>query len=448
MIEFSRVARGKWFWPTAIAGGVLVVALAAPFLVPLRGFIPELAETASMRIGRPVSVEDMRLEILPTPRVALYGIKVGKGAPLAIDELRVVPEFTSLLGEHKVIRLVRADGVRIRESALRILNSMPKPKEGGAAARVARVELRNVTFTHRFLKVPPFDARIELGPGYAPESAVLTTVDQAFEARLDPQGDGAARVALEAHGWRLPVRVAPLMFESLEAKGTLQGGRLELPEVEGSLYGGTLSGSFQLDWSRGWRLDGNADIAQVELVPLLRDLGKPARLSGLLDAQAVFSSRAKGAAQLGYAFVLDGPAAVKGGSWHGVDLARAAELPLGKPPADGETPFEELSAKVALRGKAIRLEEICARSPSLVAGGSAEIAPDGALSGLLDVSVAKTGGIVGVPLALGGTLSEPSVGLTRGAAIGALLGTLLLPGVGTTLGATAVAKLESVPGCK
>jgi len=63
------------------------------------------------------------------------------------------------------------------------------------------------------------------------------------------------------------------------------------------------------------------------------------------------------------------------------------------------------------------------------------------------VSVAKTGGIVGVPVALGGTVSEPSIGLTRAATIGAVLGTLVLPGVGTTLGATAGGKLATKSGC-
>jgi phage-related tail protein len=42
-----------------------------------------------------------------------------------------------------------------------------------------------------------------------------------------------------------------------------------------------------------------------------------------------------------------------------------------------------------------------------------------------------------VPLAVGGTVDEPSVTLTRGAIAGAALGTLLAPGVGTAAGAAA-----------
>jgi len=448
MSGFSRFTRGRWSGPAAIGLVVVAVALAVPYVVPLDNYIPEVMDAAAQRIGQPVTVQDMRLHILPTPRVAFYGIKVGRGAPLTIDELRVVPAFASLFGEHKVIRLVSAEGVRVRQPALAMLNAMPKSRSGGAKVSVRRIELRNVSFDYRVLSVPPFDLSVGLGPDYAPQRATLRTVDGALEAHLAPEGDGSALVTLAVRGWRLPLRVAPLAFDSLEASGTLRGGRLALPKVAGRLYGGKLAGSFFMDWSKGWRLGGRADVTRVELVPLLGDLGKPARLSGQLSARAVFSARAGAAAQLGDALVLDAPAAVQGGAWHGIDLARAAEMPLGKLSEGGDTPFETLRAIVALRGKAVRLDDICARSPSLVAGGHAQIAADEALSGLLDVSVARTGGIVGVPLALGGTLAEPSVGLTTGAKIGAVIGTLVLPGVGTTIGATAGAKFDSVSACK
>ena len=451
MSGFNRFTRTKWFRPAAIAGGLLLVALLIPFLVPLRGYLPEVTEVASQKIGQPVTIENIRLQILPTPRVALYGIKVGKAAPLQIDKLRVVPDLWSLFGEHKAIRLIRADGVRIREAAIAMLGKMPKseePKQGAAPLRVDSIELRRVTFEHRAMKVPQFDLRVDLGEGYAPLSASFRTVDRALEARLEPEEAGRTRVTLQARNWRMPFPAAPLLFASLQASGTLQRSRLDLPQIAGELYGGTLAGSMRLDWKRNWRLGGKADIVGVDLLPLLKDLRKPAKLSGRLDAKAVFSSKARTAAQLGRALVLDAPAEVKGGAWHGVDLSRAAELPLGKLPEGGKTPFEELRADVALRGKAIRLEQICARSPTLVAGGRAEVAADQALSGKLDVSVAKTGGIVGVPLALGGSVSQPSVGLTRGATIGAVLGTLVMPFVGTTIGATAGGKLEGASGCK
>jgi hypothetical protein len=54
--------------------------------------------------------------------------------------------------------------------------------------------------------------------------------------------------------------------------------------------------------------------------------------------------------------------------------------------------------------------------------------------GRLSVDLSTSKGAVGVPLAVGGTVDEPSVMLTRGAMVGAALGTLIAPGAGTAAG--------------
>jgi hypothetical protein len=46
------------------------------------------------------------------------------------------------------------------------------------------------------------------------------------------------------------------------------------------------------------------------------------------------------------------------------------------------------------------------------------------------------GKAVGVPLELGGMLTDPQVSLTRGALLGAAIGTVVMPGVGTGAGAS------------
>lgn len=448
MAASGRSTLRRWLWAAGILAGLVIAAVAVPFVVPLDRYLPRLTDAISQHIRQPVSIKNVRLEILPTPRVALYGIRIGRGAPMEIDKLELVPELASLLSKPRVIRLVRADGVRIREAALAMIAAIPKSSGGGPAPlRIERIVLRDARFEHPALSLPSFDARIDFGPGFTPGQAALVTAGKALQAHFEPRAGDVAHVALEARNWRLPVRVAPLELASLAAEGTLSRARLDLPRVKARAYGGTLDGSVRLEWSKGWRLSGKAGIEEVDLVPMLRDLGKPAKLSGRLDAHANFSAHASKGAQLLNALVLEGPSEVMGGAWHGVDLSHAAELPLGKLPQGGSTAFEELRGKVEVRSGTIRLTDICARSPTLAAGGRVEIAPGGALEGRLDVSVAKTGGFVGVPLALGGTVAQPSVGLTRGAAIGALLGTLVMPGAGTALGASAAGKLEAVSDC-
>ena len=295
---------------------------------------------------------------------------------------------------------------------------------------------------------PPSSRRLAATPHRRPAPGARPPAAGASRATLVPWGGGPSRLHIQAQGWRLPFAVVPLVFESLEARGVLKAGQLDLAEVHGKLYGGTLEGSLDLRWGANWAVDGTADVSGVDVVPVQAAFDKPARLSGRLNAKARYSARARRGAQLASAIWVDAPFEVLGGAWHGVDLSRVAELPLGKLSKSGTTKFEKLKGDLALRGRRVEVNKMCVRSPALVAAGNVAIGPDQKLSGRLDVSVAKTGGFVGVPVALAGTPADPSVSLTKAGAIGAVIGTLLLPGIGTSLGLSASSSLGSKAECK
>jgi hypothetical protein len=176
-------------------------------------------------------------------------------------------------------------------------------------------------------------------------------------------------------------------------------------------------------------------------------LGKTAKLSGRLKADAEFSTNAKTAPELRDALTLDGPFEVLGGVYQGVDLSRAGEL-AGERRSDDATHFEELRGTLELRGERVRLTQLCIRSPKIVAGGNVDIAPDKALSGKLHIAVAQTGGFVGVPVALSGTTDEPSMRPSKGYLLSAAIGTALLPGIGTSIGLTLGGQMERASSCR
>jgi len=445
----ARLKRRIWRW---VALGFVLIALAAmatPFLVPISGFIPELSALASKKLGQPVAIADLRLEMLPSPRVAIHGLRIGARNEIRVDRAHIVPDLLLLIAGHNVVREIRAEYVRVQQTAPAMLRAIPKSEPGGDAVLIQRVVLRNVKFEHRAFKLPEFDANVELAADLSASFASFVTRDAALRLNVEPEGGAKARFQLTASNWRFPLTAAPLLFESLEVQGRIDDGQLTLAKVNGRLYGGSLAGKANLQWSRQWRVNGQADLAGVALVPVQRALGKKdPRLAGRLGAKATFSSAARAPEQLLDALVLDAPFEVADGAWHGVDLSKAAELPLGKIDPGGATRFSELTGKFSLRGRRIKLDNLCIRSPTLVAGGHLEVAPDQTLSGKLDLSVAKTAGFIGVPVALAGTAADPSVRLTKGALIGGLIGTLLLPGIGTSLGASAGNVIEGRSGCK
>ena len=429
-------------------GGIAVaaaVAIAVPFVVPVSHFIPELAHAASEKLGQPVWIEDLTLHLVPTPRVVGHRITVGRKKQILIGELEIVPDLASLIFGQRALRLVRAGRVALDESAFAMVRGMPK-KDPGERWLVRRVVLTTVKLNHSKLELPFFDVDLQLGEGRRVREARFETSDGSFRLVLRPGGDDAIAVQVRARNWTLPGS-APLTFNRLTAQGTLKGQQLELTNIAGVLYGGRLVGSAQADWGKQPQLAGTARLAGIDLVPVQKALGQPAKLSGRLKADAAFSSSAKTPAKLRDALSLDGPFEVLGGVYQGVDLSRAGELG-GERRAGDATTFEELRGKIELRGERVRLNQLCIRSPKIVAGGNVDIAPDKTLSGKLHIAVAQTGGFVGVPVALGGTTDDPSMRPSKGYLISGAIGTALLPGIGTSIGLTLGGQMERAADCK
>jgi uncharacterized protein involved in outer membrane biogenesis len=423
----GRALRGS------LLGAVLLLAAAAavPFLLPLSHFIPGLEREAAAKLGQPVAIGDLELHLIPRPKLVARGIRIGRGAEVTIGELEIVPDVGSLVSGPLTVRVIRAAHVEVQESVLRPGRKLPEAGQGRPIT-VERVVLQDVTLHHATLKPPRFDAEVELGDGLRLVQARVESRDGSMRLLVRPQG----AFTFTAKNWTLPVG-APLLFEMVALQGSVKGGELDLSTVEGQLYGGKIAGNLRASFGKQWAVAGNASLAGVDLVPVQHALGKPARLSGKLNAQADFATQPDG-------ILLSGPFEVQGGAYQGVDLAKAGDL-TGQAALDDATPFEELTGTVEIRGRQVTLNELCVRSPKVVAGGTVLISPEQQLSGKLDVSVAKTGGFVGVPVSLGGTTSEPSYSTSKGYLIGAVIGTVLLPGLGTTLGATAGSHFGRTP---
>jgi AsmA-like C-terminal region len=429
-------------------GGIAVaaaVAVAAPFLIPVSHFIPQLALFASEKLGQPVTIEDLRLHLLPTPRVVAHRITVGRKAQLLIGELEIEPDLVSLAFGPRTIKLIRADRVAIDEAALAIPRGMPKSRPGEPVL-VHRLVLTSVRLNHSKLDLPLFHVDVELGEGLRMREARLETSDGSLRVRVEPRGDETTAIVLNGAHWTLPIG-APLIFEAIAAQGTLKGQHLDLTKIEADLYGGKLVGAAHANWGKQWQLAGTAQLAGVDLVSLQKALGKTAKLSGRLRADAAFSTRANSPALLRDALTLEGPFEVLGGVYQGMDLSRAGDLGGERRTGDATT-FEELKGRVELRGQQVRLSELCMRSPKMVAGGNLEIAADKVLSGRLDISMAQTGGLVGIPVSLGGTTDEPTMRPSKGYLIGAAIGTVLLPGIGTSIGSSLGGRIEGTSDCK
>lgn len=427
-------------------GLFIAMLLALPFVVPLDDFTPELERAASRRLHQPVSIPELRLRILPTPRLVARKITVGRNNEMFIGELEIIADAFSLLSETPSIRLVHAGKVELTEAAFSIPRGMPK-RRAGKAIPVERVLLTEVNLRDSVFRLGEFDLDLVLGEAFRVEQATVQTRDGTMTLVFQPHAEKPTAVSLRAARWTLPM-AWPFVFEALAGEASLAGEELELSKIEGTLYGGNVAASARVDWSRQqWHVSGKAALSGVDLARLQQALGKPPKLSGRLNGDAVFSARALKAGELRDALELQGPFEVIGGAYHGVDLSKAGDI-TGNATVEDATPFKELKGKLEVSGGRTRINELCVRSPKLVAGGNIEIASDAALSGRLDIAVAKTSGFVGVPVSLGGTTSQPSLVPTKGYIIGAAIGTMVLPGIGTSIGSALGGRINSTSDCK
>jgi uncharacterized protein involved in outer membrane biogenesis len=401
-----------WRWPVGAAVALAVIAAAVPLLVPASHFIPQVTRIASEKLNQPVSLSDLRLYLFPTPRVVAKGLEVGMKGEVLVEELEIVPDLLSFLSGPRSIRLVRASGVSMKQAALAIADGLPKTAGAGDAIGVRRIRLERISLQIPGMKIPPFDLEAELGEALALGSAQLEMKD----------------VSIRVDRTEVAPRVANYAFD-------------------GRAFGGTVKGMARADTTRQVHLSGKASIAGLEVLPLQGLLGKPAQFSGRLKTDATFSARARSADKLADALSLDAPFEITGGTYHGYDLSKVGGL-SGKLEKGGATKFDELRGTVQLRGRQVKVTPLCVKSPSLTVAGSVDIAPNQDLSGKLDVSVAKTGGFVGIPVQLRGTVSDPWFTPTKGYLIGAAIGTAVLPIIGTSIGSSLGSRMEGKVDCK
>jgi hypothetical protein len=440
-------SRKRWYFGAGIAVALLLVV---PFVLPLGRFIPEIERLASEQLKAPVKIESLRLFFLPLPRLSIEGISVGRRPFLQVQKVHVTPRLTSLFSEQKVIREISLRGVVMNQQLISKASAWAsQPGSGGAApVRVERIEVRDANIDFTDFKLSQADVILEL----TPESGLAQAQVHADQGRvvgtLMPQGKDFT-LKLSAQNWKLPAG-PPIVLGNLDASGTVNADGLVLSTIDGRLYHGTLAGKLTVGWKKGWSVAGNLDIQQVEIGPLVAIFSKETTISGQLVANPTIEMHAPSAAQLADAMKVESDFKVENGVLYKVDLAAAPKVLFNKDAMKGgDTRFDEFSGHLTVDPAGYHMTGLNISSGVIKAQGDLSISPKQELSGQIDVAVKGTSSLVSTPLAVSGTVQNPTLFPTKAALAGAAAGTALLgPGVGTTIGMKAAQITERLFGRK
>ncbi len=380
-------------------------------------FRERLAAEASDVLGAPVRAQAIGLALWPVPGVAVNGLSIQARTPLSLQRVELRPRWWDLLaGRLRVQTLVVRQAV-LPEATVALLGARARSAPASAPADGEAIDfsllprelvLDEVSWLAADGARTTVNAELRFADDGWPAQAELAIVGGALRgttATLRREG--------EATAWALDARVG--------------GGRVRGPLTV------TLPGAGAKE--RRVVLDGRLRTEGVEVSALT---APRQTLTGRLQADTTLGARFPervSAEALVNALRSDTRFTVSGATLHGLDLLKAAST-VGLS-SGGLTELDTLAGQVSTRGKAIQLSNLVANSGLLAATGEVAISPGRALSGRVRVDVTRgaTAGVVGVPLAVSGTLDDPQVTLTRAALLGAAIGTAVMPGVGTGAGA-------------
>ena len=434
----------------AVIVGLLLIL---PFLIPMQTYLQKVEALASEKLGAPVVISSAHLFLLPSPRVMLNDIAVGKHQDLKVEKLVVIPTISSLFSANKILDLSISKPI-IKKAALDIVSALSAEKSGDSGPTSIRV--RHVTIDEMQLvwpdaKYPMMNAEATLTEAYKLESATLETTDGKLEAKVTPSNGDEQLIIVKANKWTLPVGL-PLIIDTAKLEMHLKGSKLEISKIDVALYDGKLTGDAVLSWPENkgmtsWRMNGKLSIVNLAVKEPSRLVSKSVYLSGHLFGNGSFSAKAKQVGQLADNLRADFKFKVNDGVLHGLDLVKVASLLLKQGQSGGETQFDEFSGLLKASGKQYHLQNLKIRSGLLAAAGQVKVKPSKALDGVVAVDVKNSMGLTEIPLIISGTANQPVVYPSKAAIAGAIAGTAVLgPGVGTSVGIKAAGALDKVKG--
>jgi uncharacterized protein involved in outer membrane biogenesis len=402
-------------WALALLAALFVLALlAAAALWHWAGsddFRLRAEQEATRALGLPVRLGKVELAFGPPPAVALEGLRVESQPPITLARIEARPHWPSLLRGRPVLQTLVVRDAVLPQQAITVLAAALKKQEQAAAAPTPdpavassppawpkRVLLDRVTWKDDQGRPMTLEADIALGDNGLPDLATAQVVAGRFagaRARLEREGDT----------WKLLAHIG----------------------------GGTVGGPLKLTTTRGgWKLQGDLATDKVEVAALTA----PSRtLTGKLEARTTLSSEFREPGALADAMRTSTRFTVRQAVVHGVDLAQAVRT-VGTS-RGGQTALDTLTGQVTTQGRAVQLSNLVASSGLLAATGNVGLTPERNLSGRVSVELGGSGigRLLGVPLAVGGTLDAPTVTLAPGALLGGGTGAAGGSGAGgSTLG--------------
>ena len=396
--------REAWPWAKMTGGLFVLLCLAAvfvPYVWSMQGYITLIEQKLSAQLQQPVRVGHLRVRILPQPKLELEDVSIGGSQELKASSVVLNFDFSVLLSEIKAIHSLEINDLIIRAESFDKALQWLQAAGADTYYPVARIVLQRAHVSDDELSLPPVNGVVNLDGQRRFVKAVLMSEDGKLSMELQPQ-ESSWQIVLAIKEGYVPL-LPNILFNELTIKCELGTGEIICHEIDGRLYGGLLTGSAQMTWLKGWKMQGRVNAKAMELHHMLPQL----EVTGVMNGDANFIMRGESFPHLAKNPHLDGEYLVKNGLINKIDLVETVRMPNSKGASSGRTHFDELSGVLQVDNNKQHLRQIKISAGVMSANGYVDVAADKQLSGGLNV-VLKIGADLGsVPLVLSGTLPEP-----------------------------------------
>jgi uncharacterized protein involved in outer membrane biogenesis len=389
----------------------------------------KIAEGFEKRFGVALKVGGAHWSLLPVPVLVLSDIATDQPRPITLRRVTLRLQLAPLLQRVIAVDEIEIESLVLPRASVRAFRGKgPKPQEGSgnvvalpapwtlAPVPVELLRWRDVVWIDRRDISLAYDGDVRFDPGWRPRQARLERAGLAppVRLRLDRQA-GQDR-------WRTRIDAGGGTWNGVSRLETLPGGKL--------------------------RLSAELEPRQIDIESLVQAFDRRTSVAGKFSGNTTLVAEAGSSEELGAlirSLHTRTTFSVQPATLTRLDVAKAvttAGISRG-----GTTPLDELTGTLDTQGTedgvVMQYSNLKARSGVLTASGNLK-SFNRKLDG--EIAVDLVDGVIGVPLKIGGTASDPELSLTGAALTGAAIGSAVLPGVGTAIGARVGQQVEKMFG--
>ncbi len=372
------------------------------FVFPYNNYRPEVEAALSRAFVAPVKVEHIGFVATPRPGLVVQGVRIGEAGDAKIGEIRLPSPFALFGAGHKTLSGLEMSGVRL--AADRFAGLASAPSGPAAPLIINQAVLKDVSLVIRDGVLANLSGEVFFKPAGGLDKLSLRSEDRTLRFDAMPTALGVA-LTIEGYGWK-PLADAPYVFESMQAKGLLQKGKLVLQDVDTTFMGGVLRGSVLLDWSNGLVVAADAALARLNARRVGDVFAAPLKMDGELGGSLKLRSAAPDWSGLRKGVEGSMDAQITRGAIHGVDLGEAARRGAGRVTRSGQTRFEHLKAYLRIDGQKLAGSEVKLNAGLMTAEGQFVAKANAGVDGSFTVAIQGSTGTLRVPVRISGELPD------------------------------------------